>query len=257
MLTASKGQVFSRPQKVTDLSQSFFNCIVYGAPGVGKTVFAATGPSPTLFLDCDQGLLSLQNPDPKLVQEYGIKTDEIYVEPIRSLEDVIRQINRIREENTASPGWWKTCVVDNITELQRVLMQDILRREGRATPQRQDWGTILMQMQTIVRSIRNLPLNTVFIAHEHRSETMIEPALSTSIRTELAGYVDLLARYVFLEKEVDGPKGKEIKYVRKLRCRPQIGVVEVVAKSRGWRFGDWEDPHLGKLIEKSRNSAPS
>src|SRR4051812_34800222 len=89
---------FSRPRRVSDLTLARFNCILYGPPGAGKTTCAATAPGPVLFLDCDQGLLALQNPDPALAQSLGINLDNLYFEPITSFDDIVTVIARIANE---------------------------------------------------------------------------------------------------------------------------------------------------------------
>lgn len=244
---------FKRPARVSDVARNSFNAIVYGAPGAGKTTLAATAPSPTLILDADQGLLALQDPHPDLVKKLGLKLDELYVEPIRSLSDVTMQIKRVSDECIAQPGWWATIVVDNLTELQRICMGDLLRKSDRTVPEIRDWGVILLQMQAVVRAIRNLPCNSVFICHEKQDDTGIGPALSGQIALELAGYVDVLCRLVAVEKEVETPQGKTIKVIRRLRCHAQQGAVPVKAKSRSSWLSDWEEPNLSRLIAKSRN----
>lgn len=240
---------FQRPRRVSDVSQFRFNAIIYGRPGAGKTTCAATAPGPILFADCDQGLLALQNPDPTLIKELGINLDDLFFEPIKSFADMVNLIQKVGNECKADPNWWGTVVVDNLTELQRVLMNDILKQADRVLPQLQDWNLILMQMQAIVRQLRNLPIHTIFLAHERSTENGIGPALSGRIEEELPGYVDTMARYTMLEKP--DPQNKDIvKVIRKLRLRPQLGAVEVNAKCRSSRLGDWEEPHITKLIQK-------
>lgn len=250
---------FARPRKVSDLTNQWFNAIIYGPPGVGKTTLAASAPPPVLFLDCDQGLLALQSLDPQFAQQVGIRDPEqIYFEPIRSLQDILIQIKTVREQNTAQPGFWGTVVVDNLTELQRVLMNDILRQSERVLPQLQDHGVILMRMQTIVREIRNLPCHSIFIAHEKQTEHGIVPALTGSIEAEIPGYVDLLARYTLVEKEIPGPEGKStVKTVRLLRCRSLLGANPVKAKCRSVRLDDWEQPDITRIIAKTRSQSHS
>jgi hypothetical protein len=105
-----------------------------------------------------------------------------------------------------------------------------------------------------VRSIRNLPVNSIFIAHERETDKGIGPALSGQIEVELPGYVDLMARYTTMEKQ--DPQNKDlVKVIRKLRCRAQLGAVPVKAKCRSSRLSDWEEPNITKLIEKTRNSS--
>lgn len=247
----------ARPKRVIDSLSSPFNCIIYGGPGVGKTCCAATAPPPILFLDCDEGLETLRSIDPETAKKVGIKDlNEIYFESIRSLKDILAQILQVKEQCAVQPGFYNTVVCDNLTELQRVLMNDILRSQDRVLPQQQDWGIILQRMQTIVREIRNLPVNSIFLAHERQKEHGIGPALSGQIEVELAGYVDLMARYTLVEKEVAGPDGKPVvKQVRKLRCQPLLGVNPVAAKARGWKFSDWENPNITELIMKSRSQS--
>jgi hypothetical protein len=243
---------FQRPRRVSDVSQSYFNCILYGHAGSGKTTCAATAPGPVLFADCDQGLLALQNPDPDLAKQLGIKLDDLYFEPITSFDDMVGLISRISSELKAQPGWWGTVVLDNLTELQRVLLTDLLRQAERVVPQLQDWNVILLRMQAIVRSLRNLPVNTIFIAHERQTDQGIGPSLSGRIEEELPGYVDLMARYTILEKP--DPNNKDVtKTIRKLRCRAQLGAVPVKAKCRSSRLGDWEEPNISRIIEKLRS----
>jgi hypothetical protein len=240
---------FPRPRRVSDVSQFRFNAIIYGPPGAGKTTCAATAPGPILFADCDQGLLALQNPDPNLIKDLGINLDELYFEPIKSFADMVNLIGKVGGECRADPNWWGTVVVDNLTELQRVLMNDILAQADRVIPQLQDWNLILMQMQAIVRNLRNLPIHTVFLAHERQTDNGVGPALSGRIEEELPGYVDTMARYTILEKP--DPANKDVvKVIRKLRLRAQLGAVPVKAKCRSSRLSDWEDPHISKLIQK-------
>lgn len=247
---------FARPKRVDEVTGSYFNCILYGRPGAGKTTCAATAPAPILFLDCDQGLLALRGVPPEMAEKIGLCPEETYFEPIRSMADMLAQIERVHRECSASPGWWRTVVVDNLTELQRVLMTDLLSVSERSIPAIQDWGVILLRMQKLVRLVRNLPVHTVFIAHEREDEHGIGPALSGRIAEELPGYVDLMARYTMIEKEVeDGKGGKTTQITRRLRCRELISH-RITAKARSHRINDWESPNLAKLIQKCHTTQP-
>ncbi len=246
-------QRFPRPKTVDEVTANYFNCILYGRPGAGKTTCAATAPPPLLFLDCDSGLLCLKGIPDEMAQKIGLNPKETFFEPIRSMDDMLQQIQRVARENAASPGYWNTVVVDNLTELQRVLLQDLLSTSERSIPTIQDWGVILLRMQKLVRLVRNLPCHTIFIAHEREDEHGIGPALSGRIEIELPGYVDLMARLTLVEREEDDAKGgKVVRTIRRLRCREAISQ-KVKAKSRSFRIGEWESPNLTGLIQKCHN----
>lgn len=251
---AAARQRLPRPQRIIDAKQVFVNVMVYGVPGVGKTVFGATGPGPVLILDLDDGTTCLNNPNPQLVSSLQIDLNNLYEEKIRSLDKLKDRVTRIAMELRQEPGFWGTVVVDNLTELQRVLMDDILSSSGRAggTPEHRDWGVLLRQIQTVVRAIKSLPCHTVFIAHEETKEASIAPALSGRIQEELPGYVDIVARYVLTDVEKRDPTTGAAKTttVRKLRCKPQAGPPRVLAKDRSGRLDEWEDPHFGRMIAK-------
>lgn len=246
-----------RGRRVLDVERTHLNMMVYGEPGVGKTLFAATGPGPVLFLDVDDGLLTLRDLDPKVAEALGVDPTQWYFESIRSLADIREQIKRLATEFARDPNFFGTVVLDNLTELQRVLMSDLLGQSDppRQVPEIRDWGIILSMMQGVVRNVKKLPCVTVFIAHETGAkENRFAPALAGRIQEELPGYVDIVARYVLIEKEVRNKENEIVKKVtRKLRMRPQVGTPSALAKCRSGSFGDWEDPHLGAMIAKIDN----
>lgn len=241
----------ARPPSVADIGRAPINVLVYGEPGVGKTTFAASGPPPILFLDVDGGLRSVagskNEQKAKVLNDLGIDPRSIFYYSIRSLAELFGRIEQLSNEFKVDPNRYGTVVLDTLTELQRVLIEDILRAAAnRATPQLQDWNTVLLQMQRIVRAIKALPAHTVFLAHEQTRGDKIVPALSGQILTELPGYVDEVWRYVVAEKETISPQGQRVvQLVRMLRINHLPGVL---TKSRAGCFPDWGKPNLRELI---------
>lgn len=247
-----------RPQRVVDGEEKPVNLLVYGKPGVGKSVLGSTGPTPILFLDMDEGLLSVRKMKRALAQELGVDKSQIYVRSAKSKEDVRKLIIELYNEFKEDPKWWATVVLDNLTELQRILQQDILMRDGnRVAMKHQDWGILLNEMQVIVRLLKHLPCNTLFLAHEkdgmEGNNSVKMPSLSGSISEKLPGDFDIICRYTLVEKEVPDPATQQTKtqVIRALRCTP---TPTVQAKNRGGCLADWENPHLGKLIQKIAQS---
>lgn len=252
-----------RPPRLSETRQHYVNIMVYGRPGVGKTMFGATGPTPVFFIDCDDGSLSVENPMPELIKELDLKPQELYGRSVRSFEQMMNVIRQLGQELRTEPGFWGTVVLDNLTELQRILMSELLNRSDppRQVADIRDWGIILTQMQGFVRAIKALPCHTIFIAHESAKEVAgpvpnskvleVAPALSGQIQNELPGYVDIVARYLLVEREKRQADGTiQVETVRRMRCRPQVGSVNVIAKDRSGRLADWEIPHFSRMIEK-------
>ena len=160
----------------------------------------------------------------------------VYSLSIRSVTDVIKAVLYLRSEFKQGKRPCEVLVFDNLTEFQRVSMGDITtsQNEGGAQirmPKIQDWGVVLMQVQTVVRHMKNLPCHTIFVAHEtSRKAGDVEvagPALSGKIYEELPGYVDCMARYMLMQTETMDPTTQKMqaKETRRLRCHPASGTL--------------------------------
>ena len=101
--------VSERPQVV--------NMLVYGDPGVGKTVLAGSASeveamSPVLFIDVEGGTMSLRN-----------KYPQVDVVRVASWSDMTSVYNDI----ASSTDSYKTIVLDSLTEIQKFSMYNIMR----------------------------------------------------------------------------------------------------------------------------------
>lgn len=247
---APRANALPRPASAADIGRAPVNVLLYGAPGTGKTTFAASCPGPTLFFDVDGGLRSItstKNPEKaKIFTELSIDPAQIFYFPIRSLADLFNRIEQVSNEFRADSNRYGTIALDTLTELQRVLIEDILRSQNRATPQLQDWNVVLLQMQRIVRAIKALPCHSVFLAHEQTKDGRIVPALSGQILTELPAYMDEVWRYVVAEQESISAQGQRVvKLTRMIRCNYATGMM---TKSRAGCLPDWHPPIGSKLI---------
>lgn len=246
----STGSTVARPRRVVDVATPFLNMLVYGAPGVGKTVLGATGPGPVLYLDVDRGTISVSRMPIQLQEQLDIDLNDVYFETIRGYADLKAQFETLRQQFSRDPNWYGTIILDNLTELQRVLMLDYIRKQSdQGLPKQQDWHYILLQMQWVVRNLRSLPCHNLFIAHVQEKEGVKSPALSGRIAEELPGYFDIVACYMLMEKEIMDPGTQQprTEIQRALCCQPHP---KVTAKDRSGRLGFLEPPHLGHIIDK-------
>lgn len=234
------------------------NILIYGSSGVGKTLCAATGPAPVLYIDLDDGLASVRSIRPELAQELSIDTKQIYTQRVRNYADLKKVLHKLHSLR-ANPAFPRTICFDNLSVAQAICMQErVAGDESQSVdrlPERQDWGILLQRMRAIVRFIRDLPCTSCFIALEQEKEGFIGPHLQGAMFKELPAMLDICARYSLMVKLVDDGKGGQIeKEVRYLQCHPSAAVpgksLAVVAKNRGGRLERLERPNLQYLIDK-------
>ena len=172
----------------------YLNIMVYGDPGVGKTVLAGSAQeveemSPVLFLDCEGGTLSLSKTYPEV--------DVITVSDWDTLQSIY---NDLFEKDVP----YKTVVLDSLTEIQQLSMDHIMsavqaKKPDQEAPRIQDWGTQNRNMKTMVTAFRDLEMHVVFnsLPKTEKDKTVgsirIRPSLSgNTLPVEVPGFMDIL-----------------------------------------------------------------
>jgi len=176
--------------------------VFYGRSGTGKTTVAASFPKPMLYLDVtDRGAKSIR--DVK-----GIK--KLKISEFEELEDAYWWL----KEN---PDRYKTIVVDTLSQLQRIVVQDIGAKKSKGggrkagdwgTLTKRDWGDIaalLKEWITNYRDLVDLGMDVVFIAQDRtfnmpdEDEDVDEqlapevgPGLSPAVAKALNAAVDMI-----------------------------------------------------------------
>lgn len=191
-------------QPVAD-TMSFINLLVYGDPGVGKTVLAGSAAeveemAPVVFLDIEGGTFSLRDrfPDASVVR-VGSWSD---------MQKVYDELYRMKHG-------FKTVVLDSLTEIQKFSMYNIMQGVIKENPDRdpdipamRDWGKNIEQIRRLVRGFRDLPMHTVFTALVKADKdgktgvTKLQPYLSGKLSGEIAGFLDIVG-YMY-RKVLDG-----------------------------------------------------
>ena len=143
-----------------------FNALILGEAGTGKSPFAATleaceQTSPCLFLDVDQGSMSIiEEPKPTIVE---ISTWE-QVGRIHGLLKA-QSWDRLAELTKTEPREYKSVVVDSGTELEYILRQKVLSEDSaREVPERQHYLRTHERFRRLYRAFRDLSLTFVMIA---------------------------------------------------------------------------------------------
>jgi hypothetical protein len=173
--------------------------LLYGDSGAGKTHTASTAPRPCYLLTEANGLPTIRaaNPDAVVVQANDM--------------DTVRAFFKAAMDGTlAKETGCQTIVLDSLTELQRMLRDEIVAsRKGQVGGEAfslQDWGTLTDRMRKLVRTVRDLPFHVVCIAlaasetDEASGQRYTQPAFDgRKLPNEIAGYFSLVG-YVYRER---------------------------------------------------------
>jgi hypothetical protein len=208
--------------------------LVYGEPGVGKTYFCATAQDsedtrPMLFLDVEGGVVTIR------------KRKDIDVRPVRSIDDVVQVQNELFKD----PSYYKTVVLDSLSELQRLDMRTIMKVE-KATARNPEaidedvatqraWGKSRERLSRIIRAYRDLPCHTIMTAlvgtEQEDKDSPVKlyyPSMPGKLRGEVPGYFDVVG---FMQAVPDSSGG----ITRTLQVQK---TKRVVAKDRTGSLGD-------------------
>ncbi len=210
----------------------YINALFYGEPGVGKTLLSSTAEdhedtSPVLHLDIEGGLVTVR------------RRKDYQAVRVRSIDEIIKIHDKIEDLTLKGECPWKTVVLDNISELQKLDMRTVMVEAKRTArdpdkvdldvPSQREWGKSGERMRRIIRAYRDLPIHTIAVAwmgSDHDDATGIVsyyPLLPGKLRGEVPGYFDIVGRLTAVSKN----NGAEI--VRTLQV---AGTNRVVAKDR-------------------------
>ena len=158
--------------------------LFYGQPGIGKTTWAMTAPSP-LLVDCDKG-----------IHRVSMKFRKDYV-PVSSWDDVM---SLTRED--LSP--YKTIIIDTAGSLLDYLSSQIMREQPKCGSQGsltlQGYGVLKTRFNAFLATLQTLNKHVIFIAHDKEGKdgenTVIRPdviggSLALLMRSmDLVGYIE-------------------------------------------------------------------
>jgi len=239
---------------------------LYGRSGSGKTTLSATWPKPILYLNIrDNGTDSISD------------VEDIDVVDIESADDFQEQILWLHKQANRGKLIYKTVILDTMTQLQQILVEEMgvnkkLSGKGKkragdfGTLTKQDWGQIAGDLKSVIMDIRNLPVESVFIAQERvfnlgdeeddgvdQLMPEVGARLMPSVNSDLCASVSIIGNtFVRIKTTKKKEKGKPSKTtVEKIYCL-RIGPNEVyttkIRKPKGIQAPDYiEDPTFRKI----------
>jgi hypothetical protein len=188
-----------------------------------------TTPAPRLVLDAEGGSRSPKRMvDGQVVRQRKVDWDPTRDEPpvagdwdtchvaVRDFQTV----NRAYEWLNSGQHPFRSVVLDSLTEIQKRCKDSI---SGVETPAERDWGLMLIRMEHLVRSFRDLvwhptnPLDAVVVlALTQTKDGKRKPAVQGALGVSLPGYVDLEG-YLFVQVDEEGTE------TRRLLIHPRDG----------------------------------
>lgn len=204
--------------------------LVYGDPGVGKTVFGCSGDR-TIFIDVEGGSLSIQK---------RIKDKKVARKRFDTFDEIEEFVRGLREKGSKAD----TLVIDSITELQKKLMDSIVAQHPEVKRPYGDgltvgdWGYNTERMRRFIRMARDLDMNVIFTAlamdekNEMTGAVKTLPKMSSKLSADVCGYVDIVG-YLYVDNMTD-EDGESVP-VRRMLVQP-VGMY--YAKDRSGALGN-------------------
>lgn len=226
-----------KPVSETD---KFLKVMIYGDPGIGKTVLSATATQnpameKTLVVNIEGGMLSIAG------------TEAMATDQIKSMKEV-EELMWALSSRQAGFEDYNTIVIDSGTELQTLSLEGIVAAAKKKKSDRdldeiyiEDYGKSTACLKRIFRHFRDLPMNIIVtaltkrimppIASKKTTPLKVLPQFTSKLADSLSGYMDAVW-YMYLDENGQ-------------RCILTQPEGAYFAKTRGQRFSE----ALGKRVE--------
>lgn len=214
--------------------QSALTMLIHGESGAGKSDLADTIPGPRLILDAEAGSeftpswpKQIWNPN---FPPPGMPGCEPHLQQCAETVRVIIQDWSTWEKAhswlVAGQHLFQSIVLDSVTEIQKRCRDSI---RGTEQMQQQHWGELLIQMESVVRELRDMVkspysrlMNLVILSLTDPKDRG-RPLVQGSLQIALPGFVDVVG-YMSAQSSADGQTQQ-----RWLQVQP---LTEFVAKDR-------------------------
>lgn len=209
-----------------DGSVKCLNMLLYGEPSSGKTFHFGTLTTwpeeflPALLIDIDGGWDTIRH-----------KSEIDISPPIRNLQ----ALKDLYKELAADPFHYKCVGLDNISELQKIDMNEVMvDAKAKAqnpdnidlyVPSPREWGKSGERMRIIIRAFRDLPSHTICLAHMDEKEDKrfkfdrIWPGMPGKLRHELAGFFSVVGYLNVYEENGEVYRQIQFKKTRTVQAR--------------------------------------
>jgi len=181
-----------------------YNVLCYGPSGSGKTEFAATWPTPILYIDTDRGMTTVKA-SPRIKNKDNIYRVAILDYPdgvqtnqplgFLTIKQVLKDIQSTGMYGEIKPA---TVVLDTLTTTANFTMAHVLHvnRHAGQQPTLPDWGKQLRELKEIITIGVGFKCNFIVLAHEQylkdelSGRTWCVPLITGKLAQEIGLYFD-------------------------------------------------------------------
>jgi len=184
------------------------NMLIYGDAGTGKTHLAGSADAvpqmrKVLHLDCESGANTLKAAWPNV--------EVIEINKWQDLIDVYQAL-------FAGGHDYNTVIVDSLTELNDYCIDTVASEAKIKKPDFDDvleifhWNKVASRMLRAIRTFRDLPMNTIFVAHmvedrdQRSGRLMKQPLLTGQLKKKLPTIPDIVLYQYVQEVEERGQR---------------------------------------------------
>ena len=214
-----------------DYAANGIKMLVHGQAGIGKTCLCASLPNP-IIISVESGLLSLA----------GLDIPAIEVKTLDDLSEVYDWISGSEEARI-----YESVCLDSISEIAEIILSD---EKGKEKDPRKAYGNMQDIMMDRIRSFRDLPGRNVYMSakqeriQDENNRLLFGPSMpGQKLAQQLPYLFDEIFAYQIIKDQNGVPQ-------RILLTQPD-GISQ--AKDRSGKLDMWEEPDLGKIINKIRS----
>jgi hypothetical protein len=195
--------------------QSALTALIHGESGIGKSDLADTIPGIRLILDAEAG--SEYTPSwPKQIWNPNFAPPGMqgcepgFEQPAQTVRVIVQNWEtweRVHYWLMSGNHPFISLVLDSLTEIQKRCRDSI---RGTEQMQQQHWGTLLIEMETAVRQLRDLAkspynrlMNVIILALTDLNKERGRPLVQGSLQIALPGFVDVVG-YMYTQTGADG-----------------------------------------------------
>lgn len=176
--------------------------LVHGESGIGKSRFGDTAPAPRLILDLEGRSRYLPS-GPKVYWDPLTQSPPVNDGTWQTCIVMVASftvLNQVYQWLRSGQHPFKSVVIDSIMEAQKRCIDNVA---GTAQMQTQDWGTILRELEKVVRDYRDLillptnPIHVVcLVTGSVHADGLWRPLLQGALKDTLPYYIDVVG-YMF------------------------------------------------------------